>query len=198
MTEVNKQVALGTDDGYELDTSTMYLANTLLVIGYSSGTRNAGLRWQSLNIPQGASITSAKLSIYVTADTGTLSANVRGIAEDNALTWSNSTRPSRRDKTTATVQANEADWNNWGTSNWADIDITSVIQEIINRVGWSANNDLAVVIEDTAGAGAHYINVRSYEATGNLHGAKLDIVYSEAGETAIPVIINHLRQQGIL
>jgi len=176
-TEINKQISLGTDDCYELDDTTAGLTNTTIFCGYTSGAYDLGARWQSLNIPQGATITSAKLSLYLVGGSGTLSANIRGIDEDNTLTWATNDRPSQRVKTTATINANQANWNNWGTPAWIDIDITSVVQEIINRSGWSANNDLAVVIEDTTGSGTNFIQVDAYEYSGNVSGAKLDIVY---------------------
>ena len=177
MTTINKQISLGTDDGFETDDTSINLTSDGAFIGYNAGVRDAALRWQSVNIPQGASITSAKLSLYMTSDAGTLSANIRGIDEDNTITWATDNRPSQRTKTSATITANEANWSNWAVDSWIDIDITSVIQEIIDRGSWSANNDLAVVIEDTAGTGSNYIIARTYEYTGNAHGAKLDIVY---------------------
>ena len=189
---INKQISLGTDDGTESNDVAMTLAGTLLNAGHSSTTAfDMGLRWQSVNIAQGTSIISAKLSVYVNSDVGTLSANIRGIDEDNTVTWATDDRPSQRTKTTATITANEANWTDYTVDSWAYIDITSVIQEIINRGGWSANNALAVVIEDTAGTGENYIAARAYEYAGNLHGAKLDIVYGGT-TTRIPVKLTNI------
>lgn len=181
MTEINKQISTSTDDCYENNYATVNLTSTSVYVGFDTiDPFDGGLRWQSVNIAQAMSITSAKLSLYMHTDTGTLSANIRGIDEDNTATWSSGSRPSQRTKTSATITANEANWNNWATDGWIDIDITSVIQEIIDRGGWSANNALAVVIEDTAGAGNNYLAARSYDYSGNVHGAKLDIVYGAA------------------
>ena len=182
MTTINKQISLGTDDCYELDDTTISLAEASVYVGYDGSVYDTGLRWQSLNIPQGATINSAKLSLYLTTDTGTLSANIRGIDEDNTVTWAADNRPSQRTKTTATITANEANWSNWAVDSWIDIDISSVVKEIIDRGGWSANNALAIVIENTSGVATNAIVARAYEYTGNLHGAKLDIVY-ESGRT---------------
>ena len=181
MTTINKQVSLGTDDGTELNDASMILAATVLTAGHhGTNTYVMGLRWQSVNIAQGTSITSATLRVYVCGGAGTLSANIRGIDEDNTVTWATDDRPSQRTKTSATITANEANWTDYAMDSWAYIDITSVIQEIIDRGGWSANNALAVVIEDTSGDGSNYLGARSYEQTGNQHGAKLDIVYTLA------------------
>jgi len=177
MTTINKQISLGTDDCYETNDTNIDLTAEDIFAGYVSGVYDIGARWQSINISQGTTITSAKLSLYRVSGGGTLSANIRGIDEDDTATWSSGSRPSQRTKTTATINANQANWNNWGGDAWIDIDITSVIQEIINRSGWSANNDLAIVLEDSAGSGTNYIQTAAYEYTGNVHGAKLDIVY---------------------
>ena len=198
MTTINKQISLRTDDGYEINDATLSTNGTTAVAGYTSGAVcDIGLRWQAVNIPQAATINSATLSAYLTTDVGTLSANIRGMDEDDTATWSSGSRPSQRTKTTATITANEVNWGNWGVGNWVTIDIASVVQEIINRAGWGANNDLAVVIEDTAGTGENKINIRTYDYSGNLHGAKLDIDYTAAGGTSIPVLVHQYQQQGI-
>lgn len=177
MTTINKQISLGTDDCYELDDSSVDLTGTTTRIGYNFGVYDTGLRWQSVNIAKDTTLTSATLRLYQTGDTGTLEATIKGIAEDDTATWSSGSRPSQRGKTSATINADEGNWSNWGIGNWIYIDITSIIQEIINRAGWSANNDLAIAIEEDAYQGFNYIDVRSYEYSGNVHGAKLDIVY---------------------
>lgn len=182
MTTINKQVSAGTDDCYETNDTSVSLTSTLAYVGYDGDIYDIGLRWQSVNIPQAATINSATLSLYLTADNGTLAANIRGIDEDNTAIWSSGSRPSQRTKTTATITANEANWGNWGINGWITISVTSVIQEIINRGSWSANNALAMVIENTSGSATNAIGVRAYEYAGNAHGAKLDIDYA-AGRT---------------
>ena len=196
MTTINKQISLGTDDCCEVGDTTVTLGNTQVYVGYVLGVYDVGLRWQSINIAQGSTINSATLSLSRAGGTGTLAANVRGIDEDNTATWSDGSRPSQRTKTTATISADQADWGNWGVG-WITLSITSVIQEIINRSGWSANNALAIVIEDAAGAGSNYAQVYAYEQSGNVSGAKLDIDYSTGGGTSIPVLVHQYQQQGI-
>lgn len=194
MTTINKQVSASTDDCHEAEDTTIYLTNTTTIAGRTSLPFDAGLRWQTVNIPQAASITTATLSGYLNVDTNTMSANIRGIDEDNTATWSAGSRPSQRTKTTATITANEANWGNWGVDNWVTIDITSVIQEIIDRGSWVANNALAIVIENTGVDNFHYMALRSWDYAGNAHGAKLAVVYST---TSIPVMFHQLQQQGI-
>lgn len=183
-TDINEQIGLDTDDCTEFDDGSLYTIDTEIEIGrayalpYIDHSTDGGFRWQTVNIPKAATISAAKLSLYLVWDTGTLKARVIGIAEDDTATWSSGSKPSQRSKTTATISANEADWNNWGTNSWTDIDISTVIKEIIDRPGWSANNDLAVVVENTeTGDNNNYIKVNAYEYSGNAHGAKLDVTY---------------------
>ena len=178
MTTINKQISASSDDCTEdISFPAIYLTDNEIFCGYTGGVIDAGLRWQSVNIPNPAVISSATLSVYLTLDTGTLSANIRGIDEDNTATWSAESKPSQRTKTTATINANEGNWGNWGVGNWITISVASVIQEIINRAGWASNNALAIVLEDTAGSGSNYMKFRSWDYSGNAHGAKLDITY---------------------
>lgn len=195
MTTINKQISASADDCDELNDTTLRLTGTTIYAGSTTSSFvDCGLRWQSVDIAQATTISSATLSVYINTHDGTLGADIRGIDEDNTATWSDASRPSHRTKTTATITANEANWANWGNGNWATIDITSVIQEIVNRGGWVANNDIAIVIEDSLGAGANnYLVLLSYDYAGNAHGAKLDIVYG----LSVPVMCHQLKQQGI-
>lgn len=182
MTVVNKQIAASADDCYETNDTTIDLTNTILYTGYPTGVYDTGLRWQSVNVSNGATISSAILSMYLVSDTGTLQATAKGIAEDNTATWSAGSRPSQRSKV-GSVSANEADWGNWGIDNWITLNVTTIIQSIVNRAGWSANNALAIVLEDDAGVSSMYITSRSYNYAGNAHGAKLDVTFTEGRGT---------------
>lgn len=184
MTTINEQVSASSDDCYELNDTSVTLVSDAMFVGYSGANiYDVGLRWQTVNIPNAATISSAVLSAYITQDSGTLAAVVKGIDEDNTATWSSASRPSQRSKTSASVSANEGDWGNWGVANWATLEIKTAIQEIINRGGWSANNALGIVIENTSGVSGNIAGIRSYDYTGNAHGAKLDITFTEGRAT---------------
>lgn len=177
MTIISKQISLGSDDCSESG-GTVALIHQLLYVGeYLPDVYDLGLRWQSIDIPRASEIISAKLSVYLGWDVGTLVADLHGIAEDDTATWSTDDRPSQRQKTPTIIAANTADWNNWGVGNWIDIDTTNIIQEIINQDGWVANNALAIVIEDAGSTPDNIIGIRAFEYPGNQHGAKLEIVY---------------------
>lgn len=116
-------------------------------LGYSNtfGTELKGaLRFQSLAITQGSTIVSATLYIKVAVREGsdTVKAEVCGIDEDNTASFSSS--PFGRTKTTA---SNTADYSSSGTG-WFEISVTSIVQEIVNRGGWSSGNAMGFIVED--------------------------------------------------
>jgi hypothetical protein len=107
---------------------------------------SGALRFTSVNVPQGATITEAILGIYVfdkgsgTADT---EAKIWGMDEDN--TGSFSSDPMGRTKTTA---YDEAHWSLPPLGGRSNHNITSIVQEIVNRGGWSSGNAMGFIIEN--------------------------------------------------
>jgi len=174
MTTINKQVSASSDDAVLVNDAWFSDTDTALSIGHGTYVNDGMARWQSLNIPNAATITSATLSIYVATVVGSLESLITGVDENSTLTWADGNTPADRPRTTATVNGNAANWGNYGAGKWATIDIKTIIQEIVNRVGWAANNDLGIAIDDAAGAGSNYITVRTYDYAGNAHGAKLE------------------------
>jgi len=124
--------------------------------GYQSSSFHAkccGMRFLTIPIPQAATINSAALSFHAYSTIGTSTANteIQAYDADNATsnlslqaTW-DSYFPSNL--TTASV-----DWNitsTWTDGNWYDSpDISSVIQEIIDRPGWVSNNNMIIFWHD--------------------------------------------------
>jgi hypothetical protein len=109
-----------------------------------------GMRFNGLNIPRGATITNATLQFKVDeVSTGTTNLMIEGEATDDALTYTNvNANISSRNQTNAVV--------NWVPVAWSTVsqagpdqqtpDLSAIIQEIINRPGWSSGNSLALMI----------------------------------------------------
>lgn len=111
-----------------------------------------GVRFYNVTIPQGAAITAAYLKLYVKFEGcplgGTLvNSKIKGEAADNPVTFTTEANYNARPKTTA-----DRDWDNdfVGTLNtWVNtIGITNIVQEIINRPGWSSGNYMTIFVED--------------------------------------------------
>jgi uncharacterized protein YjiK len=109
-----------------------------------------GIRFNGLTIPQGATITNA--FIQFNADethSKTTDLQIRAQATDNALTFvSTNGNISSRPLTGTSVEWAPVPWVTVGEegSNQQTPDISSVVQEIVDRSGWSNGNSLVMII----------------------------------------------------
>lgn len=119
-----------------------------------------GIRFQGLNIPQGSTINSATLYFFgFKAADGYGSFDIWGVDVDDAPTWADTTNePENATKTTAII--NFYIRGAYPLQQFHII-ISAIVQEIINREGWSSGNDLALVTQHNSWEGrndAMYIN----------------------------------------
>lgn len=153
MPTVNSQIAANLDD--VCSSSVDFYANNYdcCFVGHSLTHHllSSGLRFQNLAIPKGATIVSAKLSVYAQYSvfwTSALTARVYAEAADDPGAWASGTHePHSATTTSAYVEWSPASWTD---DQWHDSpDIKSVIQEIVNRAGWASGNDLCVIWKTT-------------------------------------------------
>ncbi|MFH2021653.1 MAG: LamG-like jellyroll fold domain-containing protein, partial [archaeon] len=169
-------IADDADDGHE------YPQNTWQSTGswfghYSTSDEWMVTRFRNIKIPQGATITRALLN--VTADSGeggsySVYVKVRAQNADSGGLPGASNLPS-----TWTLTGNGTDFDidypsEWSSGQKHSIDITNVIQEIVNRPGWSINNNISIVFENDGSTGDHDIEIFDYPT----NAATLDIEIS--------------------
>lgn len=112
-----------------------------------------GLLYDNVTIPQGATITNAYIKFRSEDNSPSSSASVKVYAEDvdNASTFSYTDDDiTDRTKTTANVTWSIERW--YTNSYYNTDDISSVIQEVINRSNWSSGNKLNIIIEPNSGS----------------------------------------------
>ena len=104
----------------------------------STSRDHGGILFQSVTINQGATVTSANLSVYVYS-TVVDSANfvVYGNDIDDAATFGSGTSIYSRARTEANTPWIE---ENVGAPMWHNISVTGQVQEIVNRDEWSSEN----------------------------------------------------------
>lgn len=172
MTTLALQVGAGSDDAREIGDGTVELSDASQ-ISLSAATYWAGMRWTGVTVAQAATISSASLEIYTINSTNDVAggAGVYGQAADNAATFAASTNNiTGRSRTTAS-----ATWSgDLGGPGWKSLDVTSIVQEIVNRSGWASGNALALLIDSVSGTDLRW---RSYEYDTTL-AAKLTINYT--------------------
>jgi type IV pilus assembly protein PilY1 len=119
-------------------------------MGESSGTSiAAGLRFQNVNIPQGATITSAYIQfIAYDNNSGTANFSIQAEYSDNPDTYTTATsNVSTRSYLTPSVSWSPADWTDGSTYNSQDL--TTLVQQLVNRTNWKAGNAMAFKITGT-------------------------------------------------
>jgi len=128
--------------------------------------QEVGMRFQNVTIPQGATITNAYIE-FETDETNSTATDLTFWGEDinNAPTFTTATNNiSSRTKTSASVA-----WNNvpaWNTvsEKHQTPDLSSVIQEIVNRAGWSSGNSMVIIVTGSGKRVAESYNGESANA----------------------------------
>jgi hypothetical protein len=148
------RVNANSDDAEErTDSHAIDLNSSDLELTTDSVTQVVGMRFNSVAIPKGATITNASIQFKVDeTDSITTQLHIFGQATDNPSTFTTSTgNISSRTKTGASVSWNPVAWTTLGAAgpDQKTPNLKSVIQEIVGRSGWASNNSLAIIISGT-------------------------------------------------
>lgn len=128
---------------------------TITYTGTENTERTTGLRFQTVNIPQGATITRATLNfVPASSDDRTVSFNVAAEASDHASDF-NSGDFSSRSKTTTTTWT-PAPWRTANPPVYTEsgADVTAQVQAVVNRSNWCGNNAMAFILTPSGGDGS--------------------------------------------
>lgn len=150
---IDRRIAAGSDDAEEQAGGGVNLTSGDIEMVHDGTDQTVGLRFTSVAIPRGAQITRAWIQ-FETDETPnvTTSLTLRGQASDNPGTFTTATRNvSSRTRTNASVSWSPVRWAVVGEAGAAQRtpDLTPVIQEIVNRSGWSSGNALAIIVTGT-------------------------------------------------
>ena len=112
------------------------------------------MRFNGVDIPNGATISAASIQFQVdetTSPSGT-TLTIQGQAADDPPTFSNSTdNISSRARTTAAISWSPPDWPTKEVAgpDQKTPDLAAVIQEIVDRSGWTSGNSVVIIITGT-------------------------------------------------
>lgn len=173
----------GSDDAYQVGDEVSLTSNQHEL---TRGTEvvYTGLRYQDLRIPRGAVITSAKVrftSRMLNTSDATLSFKAENVGT--------STEFSDDDKDISDRNTTNAEviWdtdNNFPLSDESLLspDISSVLQEVVNRGDWCGGNNLNLIIEGSSAVASSARKAASYEE-GNGRTPQLLVTYDESTAT---------------
>jgi hypothetical protein len=145
----------------------------------NSTTGYTGMRFQNVTIPAGSTINTATLNVYLTSgsfDDPDITIYAEDTDDAAAFTTSANNLSSRTPTTANTV------WNaaSIGTGVKTSPDFAAVIQEIIDRGGWTSGNDIAILY--VGNDASSLMRIRAYDAGGGDY-ATLNIDYTPGGGT---------------
>jgi hypothetical protein len=183
MATTSAQVSAGADDGNIFNGSTFGNNQASLRVGENSSADpySVFLRMQLDDVGQGDTINSATLSLVGANDGAGPNATFDIYAEDSdnpaaPTTYADFTG---RTRTTATTRVFE-ETSDDGTTH--DYDVKSIVQEIVNRAGWSAGNYIIFFLDaDVATTGNNdRVEFDSYDGV-VANAASLDVDYTASG-----------------
>jgi PKD repeat protein len=151
-TTYERRVAAGIDDAEESSTGTLNLTSPDLELVHDGSDQSVGMRFASLAIPRGTVITRAYLQFEAKeAQSEVTSLTIRGQAADNPATFSTSSNVSTRVRTIASASWAPVAWGvlNEIGANQRTPDLSPVVQEIVNRPGWTSGNAMVILINGT-------------------------------------------------
>jgi len=165
---IEVRVAASSDDAEErVSSGSIDLGSTdLELISVGGNDQEVGMRFRSLTMPQGATITNAYIE-FETDETSLVTTNLTFYAQDidDAPTFTSATNNiSSRVKTSASVA-----WNNvpaWNTisEKHQTPNLSPIIQEVVNRPGWISGFDIVVVVTGSGKRVAESYNGESANA----------------------------------
>ncbi len=124
--------------------------------GTSRGNQTIGLRFRALTTPRNATIENAYIQFTAdeTKNSSVVQLQVEGVASDNTASWSGNYAVTNAPKTTAKTNWSPSAWNTI-PSNGANerVDVTAIVQEIVNRAGWNPNQALSFSVKWVTGSG---------------------------------------------
>ena len=176
-------IILGSDDAHEIN-SVVNLSANVLTHSQGTDTVTTGLRYQNINVPQGATITSA----YLRFTSKSYNSAATSLVFSAELTPHSSTFSSGNNNISSRSKTfSEVTWdvgNQWPASgeSVATTDFTSVIQEVVDQPGWCGGNALNLLITGTGLNTASARTSEAFEQGGGL-SPQLVVVYDDATAT---------------
>ncbi|MCV2883120.1 PilC/PilY family type IV pilus protein [Aestuariibacter sp. AA17] len=132
-------------DGYDSTGSELTLND--------NNNRYIGIRFKNIAVPKGVTIVSAHLSLtaYQHYTGGSASMVIRGVNEDDPNDFHPYSRYLLRNKP-KTAGVNWSGIPSWYKNNtYQSPDVSSIVQSLVNRSGWTSGNDMAFVLSDFSG-----------------------------------------------
>lgn len=144
------RVTADNDDAEERPDGSMYRSSSDLELTRDGGYQKVGMRFKNITIPQGATIITAYIEFTVDetdAEDGTLTIVGEDIDDADGFSSSDDDITDRTPTSVSVdwILSDENRWNSVGSKKQTP-EIRTIVQEIVNRGGWSSGNDMVIII----------------------------------------------------
>ena len=181
-TDIEVSIISTNNDVEQRSNGSMYFTSSDIEFMNDGGNQTVGLRFESVNIPQGATVTAASIEFEIDetkSGTQAIEIDITGHDNDSSAAFTTSQNDvSDRVRTTATVNWDITSPTPPVSAKLSTPDIASIIQEIVNRPGWSNNNNLTLIFEHVSGSGIRTVETYDGEAA---NAPKLSVTYDSGG-----------------
>lgn len=195
MTSLTLQITQASDNAYVRKSDNVLILDAGIQAGYFDADAykfGCGLRYQNVTIPKGSIINSVRLSFkaYVSRNTVGVLTKIRVQLHDNPITFSTMADFDARIKSDDTILWD--DIYEWIKDTWYDSpELKTLIQLIVNRVGWSSGNAIVLFWDDFDDRSTHNNNTirEAYQHfLGWVNTPKLIIDYTPSEPTLPPPV----------
>lgn len=168
----------------------MYRDSSDLELGFddfAGGLQIVGMLFRNVDIPQGAQINSAYIEFETDeTDSGTTNLLIYAEDEDNAGNiGNNDNNLSDRTPTSATETWSPGAWNTVNQKHQTP-DLRLIIQELVDRPGWVANNNMALLV--APGTGCSTIDCRRRAESHDGESANAPLLVIDYTENTLPSV----------
>ena len=175
------------EDGSEVSLTSPDLDITYDSSTPSRGQQKIGLRFTGIDVPKGATVTQAWLQFTVDEATSVSTVvGIRALDQDDVPFFTTSTSLAGATKTSASVSWSIPTWNTVGASGTAQRtpDLKAIVQEVVNRPGWTSGNTIAFVLANGSGE-----RVAESRDAGEDVAPRLYVAYESGSTSSIPTCL---------
>lgn len=153
MATITSQILAGADDGtwHNEGAGSISAGSSLIRIGDADSldfNRSAWLRFTNITVPAGATITAASIQVRAVGLSGAIPAmTIDGNDIDNAVAPTSRSQVNALAHTSAAVSWTPPSWT--ATLPYTTSNLSTIIQEIVDRPGWSSGNAMLLFMKDT-------------------------------------------------
>ncbi len=196
--DVEVQIIDGSNDVEQRANGSMYFTSSDIEFLNDGGIQTIGLRFESLNVPAGASITDATVEFEID-ETKSGSSPIEMVisahdVDDSPVFANVVNNVSDRARTSAVVSWDIVNPTPAVGQALSTPDLSTLIQEIVDRPGWTNNNTLSLIFEHTSGSGIRTVETYDGEAA---NAPTLRVSYSSGGAPAVDSQVIGLHFEGV-